>query len=187
MPLTTAFAEELVMDELRKVDNVSRFDVIVDTPRLPLGNQERQSTEIKIEDLNLDAASGRFSAVLVGMVGVTPRFQLPLRGRAQPLMSIPVLMRNVGRGEQISADDLDWIDLAPNKLPKGALTDPDHIIGTEASAAWVRACGDQPRRRTAKASARAPARPDRVCGWRPEVVRAWNGPRRRRLPVNPSV
>jgi len=48
------------------------------------------------------------------------------------MMSIAVLARPIGRGEQISAEDLDWIDLAPGKLPKGGLTDPDHIIGSEA-------------------------------------------------------
>lgn len=131
-PLTSAFTEKLVMDELRKVDSYNSFDVVVDTPRLPMGNQEAASTEIVVEGLRLDEATGRFRAVLVGMVGITPRFHLPLEGRAQPLMSVAVLSRPIGRGEQISADDLDWIDLAPNKLPKAGLTDPDHIIGSEA-------------------------------------------------------
>ncbi|MGI9494352.1 MAG: flagellar basal body P-ring formation chaperone FlgA [Geminicoccaceae bacterium] len=132
MPLTSAFTEDLVLDELRKFDNASRFDVIVDSPKLPLGNQETASTEIEIEDLSLDAASGRFSAVLVGRVGATPRFQLPLEGRAQALVSVAVLSRSIGRGEQISADDLDWIELAPSKLQKGSLIDADFIIGSEA-------------------------------------------------------
>jgi flagella basal body P-ring formation protein FlgA len=131
-PLTSAFAENLVLDELRKVDSTGSFTVIVETPKLPLGNQETASTEIEIEDLSLDAASGRFSAVLVGRIGTTPRFHLPLEGRAQLLISVAVLSRSIGRGEQITYDDLDWIELAPNKLPKDGLTDPDLIIGTEA-------------------------------------------------------
>lgn len=131
-PLTSAFTEELVMNELQKGGNTTGFAVIVDTPNLPLGNQETAPTEIEIENLSLDRTSGRFSAVLVGTIGMTPRFQLPLEGRAQPLMTIAVLSRPIGRGEQISADDLDWIDIAPSKLPKGGLTDPDHIIGSEA-------------------------------------------------------
>lgn len=131
-PLTSAFAEKLVVDELRKVDRYNSFDVVVDMPRLPMGNQETASTEIAVESLRLDEASGRFSAVLVGVVGSTPRFHLPLEGRAQPLMSVAVLSRLISRGERISADDLDWIDLAPHKMPKAGLTDPDLIIGSEA-------------------------------------------------------
>ena len=131
-PLTSAFAERLVLDELRKVDGTDSFDVIVEVPKLPLGNREAVSTEIEIEDLSLDPASGRFSGVLVGKVGATPRFHLPLEGRAQLLISVAVLSRSVGRGEQITDDDLDWIDLALNKLPKDGLTDPDLIVGTEA-------------------------------------------------------
>lgn len=131
-PLTSAFTEKLVMDELQKYEGNSSFDVVVDSPRLPMGNQEAASTEIVVEGLRFDKATGHFSAILVGTVGMTPRFQLPLEGRVRPLVSVAVLARTVARGEMISAEDLDWIELSPNKLPKASLMDPDYIIGSEA-------------------------------------------------------
>ncbi len=131
-PLTSAFAEKLVMEELQKLGRQDGFDVVVDMPRLPMGNQEKASTEIMLDDLHLDEESGRFSAVLVGTVGAAPRFHLALEGRARPLVSVAVLSRTIRRGERISAHDLDWIELAHDQLPKAGLIDPDHIIGTEA-------------------------------------------------------
>lgn len=132
MPLTSTFAEEMVIDELRKFDGGTGLGVVVDTPQLPMGNQEAASTEIVVEDLRFNKATGHFSAVLVGTVGMMPRFQLPLKGRVHSMVNVAVLSRTIGRGEMIAADDLDWIELSPDRLPKATLIDPDHIIGSEA-------------------------------------------------------
>lgn len=131
-PLTTTFTEDLIIEAMQKIGLDDQVDILVDTPKLPMGNQETTSTEILIEDLRFDQATGRFSGMLVGTVGMTPRFHLPLEGRVSPLIDIAVLVRPIARGEQITASDLDWVALAPAKLPKSAVFDPDHIIGSEA-------------------------------------------------------
>lgn len=131
-PLTSSFTEKLVVDALLEEKGQSSVDIVIDTPQLPLGNQERNATTVVLEDLRLDEATGRFSAILVGTVGTTPRFNLPLKGRLQPLVNVAVLGKAVARGDTISAADLDWMELSPDRLPKESLTDPDHIIGTEA-------------------------------------------------------
>jgi flagella basal body P-ring formation protein FlgA len=48
------------------------------------------------------------------------------------MVEVPVLSRTIGRGERIAAGDLDWIHLAPGRLPKASLTEASLIIGTEA-------------------------------------------------------
>ena len=131
-PLTTTFTENLVIQALQKSGLDDQVDISVETPKLPMGNQEKASTEILIEDLQVDRATGRFSGILVGMVGMTPRFRLPLEGRTSPLIDLAVLTRPMARGELITAGDLDWIAVAPAELPKSAVLDPDHIIGSEA-------------------------------------------------------
>ena len=131
-PLTSAFTEGLIMEELLRVEGGDGFDVIIDKPRLPMGNQEAAPTDIMIDGFRLDRTTGRFSAVLLGSVGMTPRFQLPLEGRIETQVSVAVLSRPVTRGERISATDLKWIDIPSTKLPKAGLTDPDDIIGNEA-------------------------------------------------------
>lgn len=131
-PLTLAFAEKMVTDELRQNGAGEAFDVMVDQPNLPLGNQEAAPTRIVLEGLRHDAASGRFSAVMVGTIDAKPRFHLPLEGWARPLVNVAVLARPIGRGEQIASGDLDWIEVARAKLPEMSLTDPRELIGAEA-------------------------------------------------------
>ncbi len=132
MPLTEAFAEKLVSDELRLMGVGDAFRVMIDRPRLPLGNQEAAVTEVVLQDVRHDDRTGRFSAVLIGAVDSTFRFRLPLEGRAVALLTIPVLSRTLAGGEVVTPDDLDWITIAEDKLPKAGLTDPVQMIGAEA-------------------------------------------------------
>lgn len=132
VPLTSAFAEKLVSEQLSYVAEDASFKVTISRPRLPLGNQETRPTRIVIDGLRHDPASGRFSAVLIGTVGDEPRFELPMEGRVQPLMNIPVLARPVDRGDLISAADLDWKMVTPNALSNISLADEKQLIGAEA-------------------------------------------------------
>jgi hypothetical protein len=88
-PLTAAFAEKLVAQELQSLSAYDSFEIIVDNPRFPLGNQEKAPTEIVVEGLRLEADTGRFSAILVGTIGAAPRFHLPLEGRLSPWSRFP--------------------------------------------------------------------------------------------------
>ena len=131
-PLTEAFAEKLVSDELRLRGRGDAFRVMIDRPRLPLGNQQAAATQLVLRDVRHDDRTGRFSAVLIGTVDSTFRFQLPLEGRAVPLLTIPVLSRTIAGGDVVTPDDLDWITIAKDKLPKASLTDPAQMVGAEA-------------------------------------------------------
>jgi flagella basal body P-ring formation protein FlgA len=132
MPLTSAFAEQLVSAELAEMAGSGGYKVTISRPRLPLGNQEARPTRVVIDGLRLDAASGRFSAVMIGTVGERPRFELPLEGRVQPLVSVPVLARPVRRGDLIAAADVDWTMVPPDALSNTSLTDELQLIGAEA-------------------------------------------------------
>lgn len=131
-PLTTAFAEKLVSQGLADAGSGDGFQVTIDTPRLPLGNQDTRPTHIELDGLRHDPASGRFSAVMIGTVAGQPRFELPLEGRIQPLLSVAVLARPVARGDLISAADLDWKNVSPDRLSNMSLTDDVQLIGAEA-------------------------------------------------------
>lgn len=132
MPLTSAFAEKLVSEQLQQSMRDDGYKVTISQPRLPLGNQEGRSTRIVIDGLRHDPVSGYFSAVMIGTVGNEPRFELPVEGRVQPLISVPVLTRTLQRGDLISAADLDWQAMPPDMLSKVSLTDEQQLIGAEA-------------------------------------------------------
>ena len=132
VPLTSAFAEQLVSEQLSYAGDDAGFKVTINHPRLPLGNQEARPTRIVIDGLRHDPKSGRFSAVMIGTVGDQPRFELPMEGRVQPLTSVPVLARPIERGDLISTADLDWRPVAPDALSNVSLTDERQLIGAEA-------------------------------------------------------
>jgi flagella basal body P-ring formation protein FlgA len=132
MPLTSAFTEKLVSAELAGLVGSDGYKVTISRPRLPLGNQDARPTTIVIDGLHHDAASGRFSAVMIGTVGDQLRFELPLEGRVQPLVNVPVLARAVQRGDLISGSDLDWTTVMPSALSTVSLTDERQLIGAEA-------------------------------------------------------
>ncbi len=132
MPLTSAFAEKLVSEQLQPSTHGDGFKVMISQPRLPLGNQEGRATRIVIDGLRHDPVSGRFSAVMIGTIGNEARFELPVEGRVQPLVSVPVLTRTLQRGDLISSADLDWQTVSPDVLSKASLTDEQQLIGAEA-------------------------------------------------------
>ncbi len=132
MPLTSAFAEKLITDELGSAIGTDGYKVKINQPRLPLGNQEVRVTKIVVDGLRHDPASGQFSAILIGTVGDEPRFELPMQGRVQPLVAVPVLARALSNGDLISATDLDWKMVASEGLSNVTLTDERQLIGAEA-------------------------------------------------------
>lgn len=132
MPLTSAFTEQLVSRELAPSGQGDGYKITISRPHLPLGNQESRPTRIMIDGLQHDAASGHFRAVMIGMVGDQPRFELPLEGRAQALVTVPVLARTVRRGDIVSAADLDWATVLPDSLSTISLVDDRQLIGAEA-------------------------------------------------------
>jgi flagella basal body P-ring formation protein FlgA len=132
MPLTQGFADDLLQAALAAAGAGEAFDVRFDQPRLPLGNPGGPATEIAVEGLRYDPASGRFSALLVGTADDAERFRLPALGRALELVELPVLARRVAPGELIAATDLDWISVSPDRLRPTSLTEAHQLIGSEA-------------------------------------------------------
>lgn len=132
MPLTSAFAEKLVSENLPEIAGSDGYKVSISRPSLPLGNQEARPTRIVIKGLRHDVASGRFSAVMIGTIGDEPRFELELEGRVQPLVSAPVLTHTLQQGDLITAADIGWEMVLADTLSAGSFTDERKLIGAEA-------------------------------------------------------
>ncbi len=132
MPLTTAFAEKLLNEKLLGLGGADDFEITIDRPSLPLGNQDPRPTSIVLDGLHHDETSGRFRAIMIGTVEGEPRFELPIEGRLRPMVSIAVLSRPIARGELISAADLEWKMVAPDMISKASLTDEAELVGAEA-------------------------------------------------------
>jgi flagellar basal body P-ring formation protein FlgA len=131
-PLTLSLTEELLSAALIAAGAGEALDLRLEQPRLPLANQSAEATEIAVEALRYEPESGRFSALLVGAVGGQVRFRLPAEGRAQELISLPVLVRPVAAGEVIAAADVDWMTATAGRLRPNSVTAATQLIGAEA-------------------------------------------------------
>lgn len=130
-PLTGSAVERLV-EEALAVHGGGRLRVEIHEPRLPLANRSSATTLIQLQGLDHDPSGGRFEATLNGATDDGRSFALALRGRTVELVLVPVLNRRIGRQQRIDDADLDWREVPANRLPDGALTDPDRLIGAEA-------------------------------------------------------
>jgi flagella basal body P-ring formation protein FlgA len=128
-PLVTEFAEALVRAAL-PVD--SAFQITIDQPALPLGNDATLATEVILAQVQYDPAAGRFSGALVGTLAGRERFRLPILGRAQAVLRVPALRRAVAPDEMISEADLTWVEVAPASLPPASITEAAQIVGSQA-------------------------------------------------------
>lgn len=131
-PLTAAFARDLVEEELLAQGAGPLFEVRIDQPQLPLGNTATADTEIVLEDLRHQPASGRFEGELVGRIEGKERFRLAVHGRAPELLELPTPSRLIDPGEIIVSGDLSWRTVRANRVAPTALTELDQLVGAEA-------------------------------------------------------
>ena len=73
--------------------------------------------------------SGLFRADIAAWPGGTP---VTLSGRAEAVVTLPVLTRPVARGEVIEASDIDWLDIPDGRLRSDHVTSQDAVVGMAA-------------------------------------------------------
>lgn len=94
---------------------------------LPMTGDLGAENLLSVEQMIVDQASGRFSAVLAWGTGNDERVRLA--GRVERMTEVPVLSDRLQRGEVISEKDIEWQTLPLARLPRGAITEPGDIIG----------------------------------------------------------
>ncbi len=97
---------------------------------LPLNTANGAQTTLNIEQLVHFPASERFSAVISW--GNAENERMRLTGRFERMSEVPVLAERVLRGDIIAKNDLKWIRLPENRLPRAAITDASLIVGMAA-------------------------------------------------------
>ncbi len=102
------------------------FDVVLDNPRLTDIN-ENQTVVIKHLTINDDKQ--RFSAQVTIEENSKPLKQLPVSGRIQILMPVPVLTRPMGLTESIQEADIHWENLPINRVNPTMITSVQDLIG----------------------------------------------------------
>lgn len=85
---------------------------------------------LNVEQMNVEADTGRFSAVVAWGNGADDRMRLA--GRVERMTQVPVLSERVMRDDIIDEANIVWQSLPETRLPRTAITDMDMIVGMAA-------------------------------------------------------
>ncbi|MGF1605820.1 MAG: flagellar basal body P-ring formation chaperone FlgA [Rhodothalassiaceae bacterium] len=84
---------------------------------------------LRIEHLNFNDRSGRFTATLVTPAGGGREARTSVSGMAEQMTELPVLAARLAPGEVISDADLDWIRMPVRRVNRGAITHAEDLVG----------------------------------------------------------
>ncbi len=87
--------------------------------------------ELRVEEINHDRISGRFSAKLLWQ-GENGSQQARVSGRVDRVSEIPVLARRIMRGDNITKRDLRWVKVRSASLQRDTIIDHADLIGMTA-------------------------------------------------------
>jgi flagella basal body P-ring formation protein FlgA len=91
-----------------------------------------RNAHLAVEAVSTDPAGRRFSAVVAIVGDGQPRQTLPIAGRIDRAVRIPVLARALRPGEPITAADLAWHEMADRQVPANAVREPAALVGQAA-------------------------------------------------------
>ncbi|MBF0250343.1 MAG: flagellar basal body P-ring formation protein FlgA [Alphaproteobacteria bacterium] len=93
------------------------------TLHVPVDSADR----VGVHAVNLDAGTGRFSAVVAWGDGDDERSRIT--GRLEHMIDVPVLISRKMSGDVIRETDIKWLELPQKRLSRNAIVDPARLIG----------------------------------------------------------
>lgn len=84
-------------------------------------------------DVSFNPTDYRFkSTLMVEGDGLSQPLMLPVTGRAMPLLNVPVLLRDVNKGDVITDADIESVPVQASKLGSDMITQTTDVLGKEA-------------------------------------------------------
>ncbi len=87
--------------------------------------------DLRVESIDFDRRSGRFSATLALPGDGGLRRRISLSGVAEAERYVPVLTQSLGPGDVIAARDIDWIRVPARQVNRTMITDDSLLLGLE--------------------------------------------------------
>lgn len=87
---------------------------------------------ISVEDVIYEPRTKRFTAILLAPAGTPGATRTRVTGRVNKTVEVPVVERPMMPNEVITKNDIKWIRVRGDRLPKDAITDIDELIGKAA-------------------------------------------------------
>ena len=90
---------------------------------------EGEELTVKVERLAFDKRTGQFQALLRAPANNPAAQLMKVRGRAYPAIEIPVLTRQIPKGEIIRDRDIEWIKLPAEQVSRNIVTAATGLTG----------------------------------------------------------
>jgi flagella basal body P-ring formation protein FlgA len=119
--VTDALAKAGAGSEIRAHISGTRDDDVIASDSRPIAAQ--------VDNLTVDKEHNQWQATLLLTAGGKNLAPVKLAGSYEEITQVPVLKHNMGTGEVISQDDIDWVGESAAHLHKNTLTDAGEIIG----------------------------------------------------------
>ena len=131
-PLTPDAVAELVRAELERRGVAGRLGIEIRQPAAALPNLAGSPLRVVLAELRHDPRTGRFQGRIESSLASGETAAMPVSGRADALVEVPVPTRPVARGAVLAADDLvmAWLPMAA--LPDDGLRRPEDLAGRQA-------------------------------------------------------
>ena len=105
------------------------FDISASSPQAPVTVSMNALKGAVVREVQYDAAAKQFSAVVQIPPNDPAAVFIQVRGVAFATVQVPVLKQALGKNTTISADMIDLVAMAQDKVTPAIITDPDQLIG----------------------------------------------------------
>lgn len=128
--ITTEMLREAVTRKAKENGVRGEIDVSFDNRSTELYLPTDQGADIALNNFDYDAVSKRFRAE-VAAVSAPSQPLVSLTGRIALRYRVPVLAHRLDSGTVIGASDIDWIDVAEERVNDSIITEDKQLIGRE--------------------------------------------------------
>lgn len=126
--ITSALTEEITRHAL-SLSARAQLHIEFDVKSARIHVAEGEEPTVKVERLAFDKRTGRFQALLRAPAN-NPAVPLrKVQGRVYPVIEIPVLTRQIPKGEIIRDRDIEWIKLPAEQLSRNFVTASTDLVG----------------------------------------------------------
>lgn len=130
--IDTSVIQAAVRTEVeRRTGAVENYDLELDNNFMTLHVPTDRPATLGIEQLQLNARTQRFTAVLVAPRN-NPVIRRPISGKLHRMVEVPVPVRRIMRGETITDRDIELIDMRAAALAGQSIVEPSMLVGQAA-------------------------------------------------------